>query len=138
MTCFWKGLLNELDLAKMKNIFNVSQKPRPIEFIKLLQETAIRTPNVQWNGNKLSNKELDENLERIHSINANQANIGYDCSCSEPYLFLCCQLFKVSIDHNYNGHLIKYRYKDEIGEANEILIFGSDLRHFWASGKKYR
>lgn len=138
MTCFWNGILNEIDITKLRKVFNIDHKPRPLEFIKLLQKNAVKTPNILWNGQALSKKELDENLERIYSFNANTANIGYDCSCCDPYLLLCCQLFKISIDHNFNGNLMKYKYTENNVDAYDILIFGSDRGHFWASGKKCR
>ncbi len=129
MACFWKGLLTGLPHNKIKDIFNVNQKPRPIEFVKLLKNNAIKTENVLWNGQKLTLQELDENLVAIQELDESSIHRGYYCSCCDPFLLLVCQLFKININHNYNKTLIKYTY--DTNENIPTLKFSSDRGHFW-------
>ena len=133
MTCFWDGILRALDnniIIKVLDWNEKRRKPRPTEFIPLLKEKAIKTPDIYWNGNSLSEKELDENLKRIHELDVRTIHRGYDCSACEPYLLLISKLFMVNIKHNYNGHLITYT-NIRIMPNSKPLIFHSNRGHFW-------
>lgn len=121
MACFWKGLIKALNLST-----------NPTQFVNLLQKNAIKTPNITWNGNKLSNKELEENLEWVKSFNSDRTYDGYFCSTCDPFLLLVCELYGVNIDHQYDGHLIKYR---NLKNNLQILKFGSTRSHFYFISK---
>jgi hypothetical protein len=131
MTCFWNGLLNGLPDNKIKEVLKINRKPKPIEFVKLLKNNAIKTPNILWNGEKLRNQELDENLLRVKELKENSIGRGYDCSCCDPYLLLICQLFKVNIVHNFNRTIIKYTYSSASNTNVPTLKFSSNRGHFW-------
>lgn len=124
-------MLVALPYNKIKDTLNINEKPRPIQFVKLLKNNVVKTHNVLWNGQKLTQLELDENLTAIKEFQENSINRGYYCSCCDPFLLLICQLFKVNIIHNYNKTQIKYTY---IGNSNKnipTLKFSSDRGHFW-------
>ena len=131
MTCFWKSLLVALPYNKIKDTLNINEKPIPMKFVKLLKDNATKTPNILWNGKKLTQLELDENLTAIKEFQENSIHRGYHCSCCDPFLLLICQLFKVNIIHNYNKTQIKYTYIGNSNESIPTLKFSSDRGHFW-------
>ncbi len=131
MTCFWDSILQKLnqdDFNRFEKIHGicVNSNTTNHNFVRLLKNFAEKTPDVAWNGSKLRAQELDENYTHIIEFNPNTINNGYDCSISDPFLFLICHLFRVNIDHNYNGHLMKYR----IDDTTKILRFRSNTGHF--------
>lgn len=130
MTCVWKGLINGLHKNNLLKRIYFQNKPSPQEFVICLQKYSIKTYNVTWNGENLSDQLLDENFKRIHEFNINFINNGYDCSSCDPYLLLVCQIFRIHIDHYFNKNLIKYRYKFPIKET-KTLTFYSNTGHFW-------
>lgn len=124
MTCFWDGILNKLTNYDFKK-FNIN-KPRNKEFVYFLKKHNTKTSNIKWNSKMLTHKQLEENFNHIKDFNPNTISRGYLCSTCEPFLFLISYLFDVNIDHNYCGHVMKYR----INNSNRILIFKSNKRHF--------
>ena len=115
MTCVWNGLIKGLKL-----------KIKPVELLKIVKDKATKTPNILWNGQKLTDQELDENLERIKNIeNINQ---GYDCSTCDPLLFLICHLYNVNIHHKFMNHVMKYEHDTD---SNTVLQVESNKGHFW-------
>ena len=48
MTCFWDSLINHIHTEDFTNLFNYAHglKPRPAEFITLLKNNNIKTPNI--------------------------------------------------------------------------------------------
>ena len=75
---------------------------------------------------KLSKKQLQENYHHIIEFNPNTINSGYDCSICDPFLFLVSHLFQVDINHDYNGHLMRYR----VPNSFKLLNFRSNTGHF--------
>tara|TARA_B100000401_G_C52803978_1_gene720140 strand:- start:98 stop:391 length:294 start_codon:yes stop_codon:yes gene_type:complete len=90
MTCFWDGILNTLTNDDFEK-FNK------------------KTRNVIWNNEKFSKKQLDENFTHIKDFDYKSIRNGYDCSTYDPFLILICELFKVNINHDYIGNMIKYK-----------------------------
>lgn len=130
MTCFWDSLINHIHTEDFTNLFNYaySLKPRPAEFITLLKNNNIKTSNIFWNNEILSEQLLNENYEAISNLDINLINNGYLCSCCDPFLLLICELFKVSINHNYNGTQITYFNKKK---TNYTMNFNNNLTHFY-------
>lgn len=124
MTCFWDGILNRLTHEDFKQ-FNI-QKPKNKEFVLFLKSRNKQTRNVSWNDESLTKKQLEENFTHVKDFDVNTIKGGYFCSTFEPFLFLVSQLFQVNINHNYCGHMIKYR----INQKNRILQFSSNQGHF--------
>ena len=96
MTCFWDALRSRLHLNKSNQ-----------EFIQHLKNNN-KTVSVLWNGEILSKKQQEENIEHIRDFNENSINNGYDCSICDPFLILVCELYNVNINHSYNGYNMKY------------------------------
>ena len=128
MACFWQGLLGALTQPMLKETFNCNSRPRPDQLISLFHQKVTKTPNVLWQGQKLKEQEMEENIKRIKEFKPHQARSGYDCSSCDPYLLLVCQLFKVNINHKFNGTMIKYTYQPE---SQMTLSFASNRGHFW-------
>ncbi len=119
MACFWDGLRKSLKI----NINNS-------EFVCFLKENNKKTTNVTCQGNPLSTNELKENKEHINIYKKENISKGYDCSTSDPFLLLICEIYKVNIDHSFNGYLVKY--KNICIDLNvNIHNFKSNKRHFW-------
>jgi hypothetical protein len=116
MTCVWTGIINALKL-----------KFTPLELLKHVQDHNIKTNDILWNGQILTDRMYEENIEWIKSIDPNNINHGYDCSTCDPLLFLIAQLYNVSIKHNYNNTMIHYLNKNY---QNNIINFISDRGHF--------
>ena len=123
MTCFWDGNINAI-----MRTFRLAKRPSPYEFVQFLQRNNRRTINVLWNGNRLTEKEMMENMERVRSLDINTITRGYDCSTCDPFLLLIADIFKVHVIHNYNGHKITYQC---MNCDNTTLKFSSDRGHFW-------
>ena len=59
MTCFWKGILSSLTVDELKTVLNITNK-NPQMFVKSLKQHAKYTKNVLWQGQSLSEKELEK------------------------------------------------------------------------------
>jgi len=125
MTCFWDGIIIGLEDQKLE-----SEKLIPMKIVQKFKSLANIVPNVLWNNQMLREQELKENLERINNLDINSINNGYDCSCSDPFLFLLADIYKVDIKHNFNGYIMNYNYigKDK---KDKVLNFQSNRFHFW-------
>ena len=131
MSCFWQGIISSFNKTERKffKIETNSVKDKNIiNFIKQLKLLNKKTNNVFWNNQKLSEKELEENYLHIVNYDIETVNNGYDCSCSDPFLFLIAHLLNVNIKHDYNDNIIEYN----IDNNNNLktLYFSSDTGHF--------
>lgn len=129
MTCVWTGLISSIHCEDFHNIlgFKENMKPNPHEFVNLLKDNSINTNNILWNNEELSKQQLDENFIAVNQLDINTINNGYMCSIFDPFIFLICELFEISIEHNYNGHLMIYK---NIKKTKYTLKFKSDTGHF--------
>ena len=133
MTCFWDGILNALEpndftmLSKTHGRFTIHTKPTNKNFVKLLKENNSKTNHIKWQGNTLSNKELNENFIHIKNFDENSISKGYYCSTCDPFLFLISKIFKVNITHKYLKYIIKYTNNN----SNKTICFSSNRSHFW-------
>lgn len=133
MTCFWNGTIAALNKNHMKQIFryNHNRKPSPTELANLLKIHATETTDVLWNGQELSIKLLQENLDWIKEYDVSKIGRGHDTSICDPFLLLMCHLFKVNIIHDYNGVMINYVHKSFAIGNSGVLRFKSNRGHFW-------
>ena len=127
MTCFWDGVLNTLTNKDFEK-FNFRKMPNS-EFVLFLKKFNKKTENVIWNSEKFSKKQLDENFTHIKDFDYKSIRNGYDCSVCDPFLILICELFNVSIIHNYRGHTMNYQHSN----PKRVLRFGSNSGHFYNS-----
>ena len=127
MTCFWDGILHHLKEEDFQRVFQI-KKPNNKNFVKLLKDNLKKTKDIKWNGETLTDKQLEENFEHIRDFNVNSIGGGYLCSTCDPFLFLVCQLFQVDINHNYRGYMMRYRITNPI----KTLNFRSNSGHFSA------
>lgn len=96
MSCVYDSLIKKLKL----------KKTNPTSLVEYLKENNTETIDTTWNGNFLTEQEMKDNKERISNIKG--TNKGYDCSTCDPLLLLVCQIYDVSIYHNFNGTEISY------------------------------
>lgn len=129
MSCFWIGLLNgiKIDDYSIIKYNNIGLKPHPAEFVQLLKNINVITPNILWNDEELIRNQLDENFQAINQLDINSINNGYLCSTFEPFLFLICELLQITIIHNYINNKIIYKHKTN---NRYILKFKSSDSHF--------
>ncbi len=120
MSCFWSGLINILNRNGLIN--NVT----PDELLGIVKYFNKRNCKVSVNGVKPTLIMQRENIKRINEIK--DTNNGYDCSSFDPVLMLICKIYKVNINHNFNGTLIKYTMKTN----NKEIVVHSNLSHFWS------
>jgi len=126
MTCFWDGLLRNLypeDLILLNSNKNINN----IDFILLLKKNNKLCENVIWQKEKLSKKILEENYEMVKIFNVNNINQGYECGTCDPFMILLCELLKININHDYNGHNIQYN----INDARKTINYKSNQSHFF-------
>lgn len=127
MTCFWDGILHNLKEDDFQKVFQMN-KPNNKDFVKLLKNNNKKTKNTKWNGEKLSEKQLEENFIHIKDFNENSINNGYLCSICDPFLILVSEIFILNINHNFCGNIMKYT----TNQASRTLIFKSNKSHFSA------
>lgn len=133
MTCFWDGILNALEpndftmLSKTYGRFTVHTKPTNKNFVKLLKENNSKTNHIKWQGNVLSDKELNENFIHIKNFDENSISKGYYCSTCDPFLCLISKIFKVNIIHKYLKNTIEYTNTS----SKKTIHFSSNRGHFW-------
>jgi hypothetical protein len=127
MTCFWDGLMSRLTSQEIEK--HLGTVRGHADFINLLKARSQMSNinDVLWNNAQLSPKIIQETQEWIESYNVNGIGSGHDCSSCDPFLILCCHIFRINILHDYNGHIVTYTH---IG-ANRTLSFKSDRGHFW-------
>jgi len=125
MTCYWDGLLRNLDHEDLI-LLNSNKNINNIDFILLLKKNNKLCENVKWQNNFLSKKLLEENYEMIKDFNENNINQGYDCSSCDPFMILLCELFKININYDYNGNNIQYM----IDNSRKTIKYSSNQSHF--------
>ena len=123
MSCFWNAIIRETKQSQYKQYGY--QKPKNAnELIGFLKQNNTKCKGVTWNSEELTNQFLDECQQSIKEMH-DRAENGYLCSSCEPVMILICYLFKMDIDHKYNGNLMKYRIRSPIGK----LSFRSNKSH---------
>lgn len=117
MTCFWDALRNKLKINDSNETF-----------IKNLKTKNNKNKNILWNNTIMSDKQLEENYLHIDEFNEKKINDGYDCSTCDPFLILVCDIYNLSINHNFIGVIINYKNN---AKSEKILNFQSNNNHFW-------
>jgi len=125
MTCFWDGILSSLD----ENDFQVvnEKKYNTVKtFVDLLKRLNRKTVNVTWNGEPLTDRQLDENSTAIEAYDKNNISSGYLCSTCDPFLLLIAEVFKINIQHKYLGRTMSYA----VANHRKTVNYTSDGGHF--------
>ena len=125
MTCFWKGIINCLDVNDF-NKFGINRKPTEYELVKLLKLNNKLCYMVKCHDEYLSDIFLHECKLAINELDINSIKNGYYCSTCDPFLILVCNLFKCNIEHDYCNHKIKY----EIYNSIKTINVKSNKSHF--------
>ena len=168
MSCFWDALFSSLvdndykflylkiydihnniskvDKVSLVNILEDINKTNINDLILILIRYNRKSVNVSWNGEKLSEKLIEESFDHVkdylqnndnNNVNnknseiniQNIINSGYLCSVCDPFLILICELFELEIEHLYMGHMMIYRNIGG-GGNRRIIKFSSDQGHF--------
>ncbi len=85
------------------------------------------TPDVRCNGNPLTISQLQENFTAVNELDIETIGDGYLCSTQDPFLCLVSQIFRVDIQHDYNGVVISY----SVMNSRKTIRYRSDSNHFW-------
>jgi len=125
MTCFWDAITSRLT-AEERQLAGVTSATSLAAYLKGVN---TRTPEITWNDESLTPQQMGENMERVRSLDVGGIGGGYDCSTCDPFLFLVAYVFDVDIDHNYMGHVMRYR---NTRSAKRTLHFSSNSGHFSA------
>lgn len=125
MTCFWTNIILSLNIEDFK-LLNFNKKPSIIKFINTLKTKNKKKNNILWQGQKISQKQLEENFLHIKDFNINTINNGYLCSICDPFLILICELLNINIEHTYLNILIIYKNEN----SNKTLKYKSSKSHF--------
>lgn len=125
MACFWNGILSQLSPADFLP-FGLEKKPKPKQFVLLLQINNVRTSAVSCQGTRLTEQQMEENYQSVEGYDKEKVNDGYLCSSSDPFLFLVSEIFLVDIDHKYLNKIIQYRHV----RGKRTLHFQSNKSHF--------
>ena len=127
MSCFWDTLIKNINKNDIRDVLQI-ENTNPKTFSNALKNENIKTKNVLWNNEKLSEKQKQENFDHIKEYNINNVNNGYLCSCCDPFLLLITELFKIEIIHDYNkNNLI---YKNTL-ECKYTININSNSGHMW-------
>lgn len=126
MTCFWKGLLDCL----RRDDFALLQCDKPSseqEFVRILQHCNRKAEHVTWQDIHNSDQFLHECMEAVQTLDRNTIYQGYWCSTCDPFLLLVSEVFQITIEHSYCGHLIVYKYSPG---ARKTIRVRSNRGHF--------
>jgi hypothetical protein len=126
MTCVPNSLISKLKNDDYK-LINLETKPNANKFMEAIKKNNRKTYNITWQGYKLNERELSENVERIKNIELNKIGSGYLCSSCDPLLLLYCEIFFVGIDLNFNGIPLQYR---NVKYNDRVLKFSASSSHF--------
>ena len=128
MACFWNSIINRLNKDEYFKKINNNIKLIPEHLILSLKENNRKTNNVIWHNNELTKKQKEENFEHIKSYNLKDIYNGYYCSTFDPFLFLICDLFEISITNYYNNYKIEYINKFK---SRYTIILYNNKGHMW-------
>jgi hypothetical protein len=133
MTCYWQAITAKITLSDINEYLAPKESSfimvDIVKFITLLKENNIKTNDIRWNGEELSDKLMEENYTWIKEYDINKINGGYDCSVADPFLMLICQIFGINIVHNYNG--VNINYTNNCNVSGRTINFASNDNHFW-------
>lgn len=125
MTCFWDGIISSLEIKDFQKL-DITIKPSPQEFVELLKKYNIKTHNVCWCNEKITDKQIEENYEAIQNYDINTINEGYYCSTFDPFLLLIAELFNLDIYHKYLNNTINYKSNNH----TKVVEYSSNKSHF--------
>ena len=119
MTCVWKAIASALKI-----------KLKPLELFKHIKKHNTITKDIIWNGQPLTQKLYEQNFKDIHSLENGDImrGNGYLCGGCAPLLFLVAQIYKVSIEHEHNGHVMRYK---NIKHPGKTIYLYSNAVHMW-------
>ena len=129
MTCFWDGLLRELNANDKKMLMSEQPDYSYRSLIKGLKARNRCVSNVLWQGEKLTHKIINENVDHIKNYDTNSAKGGYLMSSFDPFMVLICSLLRVDIEFEYNNN--KIRYVCTTNHRRRKLNFRASTSHFY-------
>ena len=102
MTCVWDSLTRGL----------LPFTHTPNSLLACLQKSNSLPSDVTIDGEKLSQKRLEENVEHIKNIKV--GGDGYLCGLHDPLIVAYSQVFRVNVENEICGHKAKFAVSDAI------------------------
>jgi len=124
MSCFWDGIGNFITRKEFKKR-GLKKNPTPDRLIQFFKNNNMVVTKVKWNDTYLTELQQKENYDHVRTCKKQD---GYLCSSCDPFLFLICELFEISIVHKYNSNLITYTFD---GKSKKTIHVQSNSTHFW-------
>ena len=128
MACFWNSIIDRLNKDTYFKNINNNIRLIPEHLVLSLKQNNRKTNNVIWQNNELTDKQKEENFEHIKLYNIKDIHHGYYCSTFDPFLFLICDLFDISITNNYNNNKIEYKNKFK---SRYTMVLYNNKGHMW-------
>jgi len=88
MTCVWDGLINKIPGLQYHG---------PDSLIRALQSVNCRPTDVLWNGTKIRESEMRENLGIVDDYDPHDLHDGHLIGACDPFLLLLAQVFRLEI-----------------------------------------
>jgi len=128
MACFWKSIIDRLNKDQYFKKINNNIILNPEYIVISLKNNNRQTNNVLWQSNELTDKQKEENFKHIKLYKIKDIHNGYYCSTFDPFLFLICDLFDISITNFYNNNKIEYINKFK---SRYTMILHNNKEHMW-------
>lgn len=123
MSCFWDSLVRALTNEELKLLMVRRNTPDVIKSIKLVNQL---TPDVLWQGRRLTAKEQKENFEHVKNYDEKTYRRGYLTSSGDPFLILFSQLYAWNIEFKYQNIPISITHRFPLRKVR----FSASRSHF--------
>jgi hypothetical protein len=122
MSCFFDAIFCRLNPEWRKKVGG-----RAACLPRFFSQNNRETPDVLCNNIALSVQQRRENKTHIAEMANHNVNSGYLTSFYEPYFYLCCELFDVSIQFKYQGNLASFKKKG--CSSGKVWSFNASSSH---------
>lgn len=110
MSCFWIGI------RRIQQLRDATRSPSDV--LAYLKEHNRLPLHVHWQKQPISKQLMLESFNTIKQYK--RIENGHLTSSCDPFLLLCCELFKCNIRFNYLGNMISIEYMSDT-KSNETI-----------------
>lgn len=129
MTCFWKAILDTLNLTE-KQILGLGNNANEYDLVYALKDKSyfLLNAKVKWQNEVISEQLCGELKQWIDAYETENISEGHDTSSCDPFLTLLCELFGWNIVFNYQFVRI---YFENMYKTTRTVTFGANSFHFY-------